>query len=82
LFPNLPRRNGEYLHKVGIRKLLLGLYQHLEEITCKIPLDAQVLPTSSAEGAAEEQVKSSFFHIAIAENTVITVSFQLMLFSF
>jgi hypothetical protein len=44
LFPNLPSHNGEYLHKVGIRKLLLGLYQHLEQITYKIPLDAQVLP--------------------------------------
>jgi hypothetical protein len=60
--------------------LLLGLYQHLEEITCKIPLDAQVLPASSTEGAAAEQVKSNFFHIAIADNTVIIVSFQLMFF--
>jgi hypothetical protein len=39
-----------------------------------------VLPTSSTEGAAKEQVKSSFFHIAITENTVIIVSFQLMFF--
>jgi len=44
----------------------------------KIPLDAQVLPTSSTTGAAEEQVKSSFFQIAIAENTIVIFSFQLM----
>jgi hypothetical protein len=39
-----------------------------------------VLPTSSTEGAAEEQVKSSFFHIGIAENIVVIVFFQLMFF--
>ena len=82
LLPNLPCRNDEELHEKGIMRLSFSLLHHLEKISCEIPINSKVLPTSLAKGTAEEKMESNFFKVAAAEDTVIVISFKLLLFSF
>jgi hypothetical protein len=82
LLPNLPCLNGEELHEKGIPRLSFSLLYHLEKISCEIPINSKVLPTSLAKGTAEEKMENSFFNVVTAENTVIVISFKLLLFSF
>jgi len=82
LLPNLPCRNGEELHEKGILRLSFSLLHHLEKFSCEIPINSKVLPTSLAKGTAEEKMESSFFNVVTAEDTVIVISFKLLLFSF
>jgi hypothetical protein len=44
----------------------LGLRHHPEEIHCEVPIYTKVLPGSLAKGAAEEQMKCSFFDVVAA----------------
>jgi hypothetical protein len=53
----------------------------LKEFTLKVPVDSQVLPPFLAEGVAEKQVISSFLNIIAAQNTVVVISLQFVLFS-
>jgi hypothetical protein len=82
LFPNLPCPNDEELHEERIQKLLFGLNHHLEEASGEIPLNSKVLPASLTKRATEEEMKSSFFHIVVAKDTIVVVSFQLVPFPF
>jgi hypothetical protein len=52
----------------------------LKEFTLKILVDFQVLPTFLAEGVAKKQVISSFLNIIAAQNTVVVISLQFVLF--
>jgi len=82
LLPYVPGSNDEDLHKEGILILLFRLHHHLEEITLKVPVHIQVLPAGLTEWTAEEEVESSFLNILIAENAVIVIALQLVLFPF
>ena len=64
----MPGSNDEDLHKEGILILLFRVHHHLKEITLKVPLHIQVLPSGLTEWTAEEEVESSFLNILIAEN--------------
>ena len=82
LLSNLPCRNDEELQEKGIPRLSFSLLHHLEKFSCEIPINSKVLPTSLAKGTAEEKMESSFFNVVAAEDTVIVISFKLLLFSF
>ena len=55
------------------------MQQHMEEIHRKVPLNTKVLPTSLTKRACEEEMESCFFDIVIAQDTIIVVSFKLVL---
>jgi hypothetical protein len=44
----------------------LGLLHHMGEIHCEVPIYTKVLPAGLAKGAAEEQMKCSFFNVVVA----------------
>ena len=56
LLPNMPGGNDEDLHEEGVSKLLLCLLHHLEEITCKVPMNTQESPASLTERAGKEEL--------------------------
>jgi len=66
----------------GILRLSFSLLHHLEKFFCEIPINSKVLSTSLAKGTAEEKMESSFFNVVAADDTVIVISFKLLLFSF
>lgn len=43
------------------------------------PLNTKVMPTSLTKRACEEKMKSCFFNILIAQDTIVVVSFKLVL---
>ena len=51
----------------------------MKEINHKVPLNTKVLPTSLTKRACEEKMKSCFFNILIAQDTIVLVSFKLAL---
>jgi len=55
------------------------MQQHMEEIHRKVPLNTKMLPTSLTKMACEEEMESCFFDIVIAQDTIIVVSFKLVL---
>jgi len=63
---------------IFLQEPLLRLQQHMKEINRKVPLNTKVLPTSLTKRACEEKVKSCFFDILIAQDTIIVVSFELV----
>lgn len=59
----------------------LGLLHHLEKTHCEVPIYTKVMPAGLAKGAAKEQMKCSFFNVVAAENTIVVISLNLVLFS-
>jgi len=51
----------------------------MEEINRKVPLNTEVLSTSLTKRACEEKMKSCFFDILIAQDTIVVLSFKLVL---
>jgi hypothetical protein len=51
----------------------------MKEINRKVPLNTKVLPTSLTKRACEEKMKSCFFDILIAQDTIAVLSFKLVL---
>jgi hypothetical protein len=80
LFPNLPGTNDEEFHEEGARELPFSLHHHLKVALSKIPLNADVLPTSLIKRATEKEVEGSFLSIAIAEHTIVVIHFEFMFF--
>ena len=75
LFPYLPGSNDEDFHEESARELLLSLGYDLKEICTKIPMYVRLLPTALAEWTTKEEMKGCFFHVSIAEHTVVVVPF-------
>jgi hypothetical protein len=82
LLPNLPCRNDEEFHEEGVLRLSFSLLHHLKELSSEIPIDSKMLPAGFAKGTVEEKMESSFFGTVVAKDTVIVISFKLLLFPF
>ena len=82
LLPDVPSCYDEDFHEKIVLKLLFSQFYHLKERCSNLPLDTKLLPTGSCKRTTEEEMKSSFFSLSIANDTVVVIPLNLVLLSF
>jgi hypothetical protein len=71
----------DFREEIMVEVLFSQIY-HVKEWSSSLPLNANLLPTGSCKGTAKEKMKSSFFSLSIAKNTVVVILLNLEFFSF